>query len=284
RAYEFEHRQLLPNPTRVFAGSERALALVEARDAGPGTTVDFRIVARENGNPVSQGKPVPSELSSTPILQEFSLNDVAPGYYRLEARLWGPDGAMLDERAADFDITPRNTVPRPGIRGYWAEASADVPGMVEAALASQYLNLGARDKARALFEDALNKNPRLGVPREALAYLALEDGSFERVIELLEPVYAQVQDRFEVLALLGEAYVKREDYSRGAELLEKALSLRRPEPSLLNLLAVSYHHLGNRDRAMELLSRSLAEDPNQPTIRELVDQLEQETSSVKPKG
>ncbi len=278
RAYEFEHRQLLPNPMRFFTSAERPLAFVATLDAAPGMTVDFRIVDRENGTPVSQGKPVRCEGPSTPVIQEFSLDDVAPGYYRLEARLLAPEGTMLDERAADFDLTPRVAVPRPGIRGYWAEASPDVPGMVEASLASQHLNLGARDDARALFEDALGKNPRLGVPREALAYLAIEDGSFERVIELLEPVYAQVQDRFEVLALLGEAYVKKKDYARGAELLEKALTLRTPGPPLLNLLAVSYYHMGNRDRAKELLSRSLAQDPNQPSIRELVDQLEREPS------
>ncbi len=278
RAYEFESRQLFPNPTRIFASSEPLLALVRAMGVAPGMSVDFRIVHREDGSPVSQARPIPVEPSSASAIQEFALDGVAPGYYRLEAKLLGPDGAALDERASNFDITPRNAVPRPGIRGYWAEAAADVPGMVEAALASQHLNLGEREQARALFEDALEKNPRLGVPREALAYLAIEDGNVERVIELLEPVYAQVQNRFEILALLGEAYVKKKDYARGAELLEKAIALRRPEPPLLNLLAVSHYQMGNRDRARELLSRSLAENPDQPSIRELVEQLEKEPS------
>jgi GWxTD domain-containing protein len=283
RAYEFERGQLLPNPIGVFAVSERAVAAVAARNAEPGMTVSFLIADRESGSPVSQGNALPGELASTPVVQEFSLEDVASGFYRLEARLVAQDGAVLDKRAVDFDVTPRNTVPRPGIRGYWAEAAADVPGMVEAALASQHMGLGGREEARSLFEEAIEKNPRLGVPREALAYLAVEDGNFDRVIELLQPVYAQIQDRFEVLALLGEAYVKKKDYARGAELLEKALSLRRLQPSLLNLLAVCHHHLGDRERALELLSLSLTEDPNQPAIRQLMDELERESSAANPK-
>jgi len=207
------------------------------------------------------------------LIQEFSLEGVAPGFYQLLVELRDASGRSLATRVSDFDVTPRNTVARPGIRRSWAEISPEVPGMVEAALGSQYLNLGEREKAREFFEAAVAANSRLGPAREALASLLLEQGNAGRAIELLEPVYAQVQNRFEALALLGEAHLKNGNYSRAAEILEKALPLRRPDTRLLNFLAVCHYRLGNPARAREYLDRSLSLQPEQPEIKALLEKL-----------
>jgi Flp pilus assembly protein TadD len=146
-------------------------------------------------------------------------------------------------------------------------------------LGEQYLARNQPGKARERFEQALKENPKLGLAREHLARLAILEGDYERVVALLEPVHAEVKDRYEVLAPLGEAYFRRGDFTRAVDLLEKALPLRRPQPSLLNALASSQYRLQNPARALELLEQSLAQDPAQPEVRELVEKLKAERAS-----
>jgi Flp pilus assembly protein TadD len=102
------------------------------------------------------------------------------------------------------------------------------------------------------------------------------------VVSLLEPLFARIQDRYEVLAPLGEAYFRQGDFAKAAEVLEKALPLRRPQPELLNALASSQYRLQNPARALELFEQSLALEPNQPEVREVVEKLKAERASSKP--
>jgi tetratricopeptide (TPR) repeat protein len=146
-------------------------------------------------------------------------------------------------------------------------------------LGEQYLARNEPARARERFEWALEENSKLGLAREHLARLALQEGDYERVVGLLEPVYAEVKDRYEILAPLGEAYFRQGDFAKAAELLEKALPLRRPQPSVLNALASSQYRLQNPARALELFEQSLALDPAQPEVRELMEKVKAERAS-----
>jgi Flp pilus assembly protein TadD len=116
-------------------------------------------------------------------------------------------------------------------------------------------------------------NPRFGPPREALSKLLLEDGENGSVIGLLAPIYEAYPDRFEILALLGEAYFQQQNFSRTNELLEKAITIEQPDSRVLNLLAVSRYETGNLERARQLLERSLSLNPDQPRAKELLEKI-----------
>ena len=140
-------------------------------------------------------------------------------------------------------------------------------------LGEQYLRMDAREKARAQLELAIRENPSLGPARELLARLLVDSGEVDPVFALLEPVYQNAPERFEVLAVLGEAYFHHKQYVKTTELLERAITLRRPEPRLLNVLALAHHELGNDARAMEILERSLSLNPEQPPVKDLLGKL-----------
>jgi tetratricopeptide (TPR) repeat protein len=137
-------------------------------------------------------------------------------------------------------------------------------------------------QARKRFERALQENPKLGPAREQLARIAMAESDYEKVVSLLEPVYAQVKDRYEVLAPLGEAYFRKGDFAHAAEVLERALPLRRPQPSLLNALASSQYQLQNPARALELFEQSLALDSSQQEVKAIVEKLKAERAGSKP--
>jgi tetratricopeptide (TPR) repeat protein len=279
RAYRLGSVEILPNPSAVFAIGEtmtvavvhdapeasRVRLIVESQEPGGGTMIDQSVVLEER--------------LASPLIQELSLEKFQGGRFLLRAELVDGNGSVLEQAFAPFTVSPRTSIPRPLSRAAAPQVRPEIPGLVSSMLGEQYLARNEPGKARARFEQALQENPKLGLAREHLARLAVREEDYERVVTLLEPVYAEVKDRYEVLAPLGEAYFRRGDFARAAELLEKALPLRRPTPSLLNALASSQYRLQNPARALELFEQSLASDPSQQEVRDLVEKLKRERAS-----
>jgi GWxTD domain-containing protein len=279
RAYRLGTLEILPNPSAVFAIGEamtvavlhdaplpaRLRLVVQSEEPGGGTMIDQSV---ELGNRIG-----------SPFVQELSLENFQGGRFRLRAELLDGSGSLREELSSAFTVSPRTSIPRPLLRGSGPQVRSEVPGLVSAALGEQYLARGEPARARETFERALQENSKLGPVREQLARLALQDADYERVVALLDPVYAQVKDRYEVLMPLGEACFRRGDFARAVELLEKALPLRRPQPALLNALASSHYRLQNPARAIELFEQSLALDLAQPEVREIVEKLKAERGS-----
>jgi Flp pilus assembly protein TadD len=108
--------------------------------------------------------------------------------------------------------------------------------------------------------------------------LLLEGNEIDGVFAVLEPLAQNASERFEVLAILGQAHFHRKEYAKSIELLEKAITLRRPEARLLNVLALSHHELGNDARAVEILERSLSLNPEQAPVKDLLEKLKAGTT------
>ncbi len=279
RAYRFGNVEVLPNPSAVFAIGEtmtvavahaapktaRVRLVVESQEPGGGTMIDQSVELRDR--------------IENPLVQEISLEKFQGGRFILRAELVDENAGVREEASAAFTVSPRTSIPRPILRGASPQVRSEVPGLVSAALGEQYLARNDRANARELFERALEENPKLGPAREHLARMAIADSDYEKVISLLEPVYAEVRDRYEVLAPLGEAHFRQGDYARAVDLLEKALPLRRAEPGLLNALATSQYRLQNPARALELCEQSLSLDPDQPEVKELLEKLKAERAS-----
>jgi hypothetical protein len=278
RAFRFGTLEVLPNPSAVFAIGETVTAVVEPP---PGTTrVRFLIESQEpgGGTLLDQWGPADAGLGNV-LVQELSLQGFQGGRSILHADLLAADGSTLRRLSAPFTISPRTAIPRPLLRAAAPQVRPEIPGLVSSMLGEQYLALEETAKAKELFDRALEENPKLGVAREQRARIAVREGDHATVVSLLEPIYARIQDRYEVLAPLGEAYFRQGDFAKAAELLEKALPLRRPQPALLNALASSQYRLQNPARALELFEQSLALDPSQQEVRELVEKLKTERVS-----
>jgi len=279
RAYRFGTIEILPNPSAVFAIGE-TMTVAIPHDAPPTSRIRLLVESQEpgGGTMIDQSVELKERIAS-PLVQELSLEKFQGGRFLLRSELVDENGSVLEQASAPFTVSPRTSIPRPLSRAAAPQVRPEIPGLVSSMLGEQYLDRNDPTKARERFERALQENPKLGLAREHLARLALQAGDYERVVTLLEPVYAEVKDRYEILAPLGEAYFRRGDFARSVELLEMALPLRRPQPSLLNALASSQYRLQNAARALELFEQSLDLDPAQPEVRELVLKLKAERAS-----
>jgi Flp pilus assembly protein TadD len=157
----------------------------------------------------------------------------------------------------------------------------EVPGVVAMILGGQYLRMDEKGKARVELERAVRENPRLGPAREQLAGLLLESGQIDDVFSVLEPLVRNAPERFEVLAILGQAYFQKKQYAESIAAIEKAITLKRPDPRLLNLLAQAYHEMGDDGRAQEMLERSLSLNPDQSPVKELLERLKAGTTGLR---
>jgi GWxTD domain-containing protein len=275
--------EILPNASGVYAIGEALVVGVEPRNAPPGAALRFEIASAETDGRIWTEKTVDiANLGPGPLIQEFSLEGFEGGRYLMAATLLDGEGRERDRKASAFTVSPRTSIPRPSVRGSIPSVRPEIPGVVSLVLAEQYVKLEDPLKARALLERSILENNQLAPARELLAKLLGDSGEFERVIAVLEPLHQNVPDRFEVVSVLGEAYFQRQDFAKAVELLERALTLGRLEPRHLNALGTAHSQLGDVARAIEILGRSLSSNPDQPAIKQLVEELKASGRSGRP--
>lgn len=120
---------------------------------------------------------------------------------------------------------------------------------------------GHAEKAESVLLLAIESNPSDPAPQIALSRLWLENEKHDKVIELLNKNYLPKQN-VDILALLGEAYLRTGDGRAAQKTIETAVDLRPSDAALLYKLAVAYTLLGDDALMSSTLERVLALDPN----------------------
>ncbi len=279
RPFRLASDGVVPNPQAIYTIGDDFVAAVAPMSAPEGASVRFRIVSRE---PLSDGElaheaqlPASPDQYSGLVALDFPLTDLGAGRYGLSAELLDRAGGVLSTRNAQFTISPRASLQEAGFRGVMLPFDPDRSGFANLALGEQWMNLDKTEEARPALEAAVAQAPRLGRARELLARLEMESGNAERVVELLEPVYAEVQDRYDLIRTLGEAYFHLGRYDEAETLLSRAIVLVNPDARSLNLLGLARYQVSDFDGAREIFQRSLTLDPDQPEVQEALEAVDQ---------
>ena len=276
RTYQIGSMKLDPNNKLAYVIGGRMLAYVPVVH-GSGHQLSYRIVGSDDPTRELDSKTVAiAQSGDAPIVEEFALVNMVGGRYRLVVDLLDPAGEPVATRSADFTVTPRTEILRPWIMR--ESINGEETGLVLAALAEQYLKQGRNAEARDACERALEHNPNLAAPRVFLGRFYLDEKQPVETIKLLEPAYAQNKENVQIILTLGDAHFEVKNFERAVQLYESALTLQRPGKELLNALAVSYTQLGNSEKAIQYFERSLDLDPEQQSVKELVEKLKSGTT------
>ncbi len=283
RPYQIGSIHLDPNARRLYAIGEPVAVYVPIENASADELISLQI---ESNDPTVPDGVAEKETSATRtrrfgdyegarVLESLSTEGLSGGRYRLLVGLTKGKGEDAERRSVDFSITPLTKVLRPWIVSDRIHASGD--GAVLLSLAKQYAALGDLAKAREMSARSLAENPSLTSARVFLAHAALDSGEPEDAIALLEPALEANKDHYELLVILGDAYMGVSNYERAVQLFEAAMGLRGPNTKSLNALAECHMKLGNVEKARDLLERSLALDPKQENVELLLQRMRTST-------
>jgi len=273
RPYHLGSERLDPNTKKVYALGQPLLALIPVTGAGRDDRITLALFDRETSKALGEKTEVSiGDRGLEPILESIPLAAVSGGRYRLEVALEDPEGGVLGKSSADFDVSPRSVIDRPWSLRF-PTLDPTVPGVVETALAEQYLRLQDRARARALYERALGKNGELAAPRLVLGRYLLDEGNPGKAVEMLAPLAESRPEDAEIRRTLGDAYYQSGNPAEAIPHFEKALSLSGPDVALLNALGACHAAAGDPARAIELLDLSLKRSPDQPPVQKLLEKL-----------
>ena len=291
RPFRLGSAAVVPNPQAVYTTADDFVAALVPRNAPEGAAVRFRIVSREplrDGEVVHEaGSPATGDPASGFTSLEMPLLDLGAGRYELVAELLDRAGGVLARKRAEFTVSPRGDLVEAGFSGTMLPYGPENAGFTSLALAEQWMALERKEQARPALEAAVALAPRLGRARELLGQLEIEAGRPERVVELLEPVHAEVKDRHDLLRVLGEAYFLVARYEDAEALLSQAIRLENPDARSLNLLGLARYQVSDFAGAREAFERSLALDGEQPEVEEAlarVGEAERAERSPPPAG
>lgn len=96
--------------------------------------------------------------------------------------------------------------------------------------------------------------------RKILGTLLLRRGLARAAIEALAPAVARAPDDIELLALLGNAYMRGKEYKLANKVFEKAAAMAPDAKSIRTRLALSRLALGQRQRAIDDLDKAVSLD------------------------
>lgn len=266
--YEFGPRVFEPAVGGSFATSDTLWVAAQSVNAGTDFRIRFRILADDPGAAAPrlvEERTVPAGAAADPPAEEFALQSLGAGRYRVVADLLDASDAVVATREEPLVVSPRASVARPGfiVRRSFA---THVPGLLALALGEQFLAQGRIHEATVAFREA-SANPDLPMARWKLASALLFDRNADEALELLLPIESDYPNEIEVTEGVGFAFYIREECGEALPRLEHALSLRAPDPSLLNALGDCHQQTGDGDRARELFRRSLEMNPAQQGVR-----------------
>ncbi len=208
------------------------------------------------------------------IHHSVAARDLSPDYYELRLVLKNGKGAVLDEKTANFIISPSEGVPHPvtmtksfPLANYY---------LFVYSLASQYDRAGMPEKAESFYEKAysLNLDYHPGII-EYVQFLQ-KYKKFARSLDLIENIHDIDESRFEYYLFKGKAYMGMEKYFMAVENFLEGNKIYDSDIRLLNSLGYCLYKTGDRQRALEVLRSSMKLNPEQEDIKALIQTIEKD--------
>lgn len=272
--FQFGPYQLDVQPGRVFARGDTLAAAFQvsglSEDARRGGLVRFEIL--KDGQAVFERSRALGDCPDLPnVLEEFPLSGLAPAHYALKVALiiGGQESVSAQE---EFDLTFRDSVPRPWVRAKIMPGAGDIG--YEQTIGAELFNAGLFAEARVRLEKAYRKNP--ASPESAIllaqAFLALDD--IPSAASILEPFLDPSRTpSYDLLILAGRVRQRQSDWAGALELYEGAIARFGINAVLLNAIGDCAWKLGRMDKARAAWEKSLEVSPNQPEVRKKVEGL-----------
>lgn len=205
------------------------------------------------------------------FVEEFPLENIYPGRYRIIVRLLDAKGEMMSA-SDEFSVT-KTAFPEP-----WVVTQPNPPSgdpVYRYITGNQFMNKGDVERAREHLEIAWKDRP--DSLDFAISYsrslLVLKE--FQRVKDILLPFMKAKKENFTLYYYLGRSSKSVAEYDEAISYYQQALSHKGNVVEILNSIGDCYFELGNKDQALRAWEKSLEANPNQERIRNRVEELKE---------
>ncbi len=206
------------------------------------------------------------------FLEDFSLADFPPGYYRVEVSLCDQNGNAVLREESPFSVSPASALPRPWLTATLHLPSSD-PGYIYIQ-GRQWESKGNLKKARGLLEMAYKAKPLSLQFALSYANILSTFKENETIVAILTPFMANKE--YEVLELLGRAYQAQGEYQKAILLYNENLTHFGLNFIILNLIGECNFQAGNKEEAIRSWELSIKTNPNQKELRQFLNSIKAE--------
>ena len=272
RTFQLGNSRVQPAADGIFSLGETIHVFLQVDGASNDSQLHFALM---NGEEVVQEKTTALSIYlGGPVIERFPLRGMVGGRYTVRVRLLDASGAVLAERNARAQVSPRENIIRPWVRRI--SFNTTTPGLLAVARGQQLHAYRRIPEAKVEFEKAIaaDESGDLPMARMRLAWISLQTGDSTRGLELLAPMEEKFPNRYEVVAGLGLGYGLQGDCSKSVQYLERAMTIRKPDTAVLNIAGDCYMRMGDRERAIQAFERSLDLNAEQAKVKEVLTSLQ----------
>jgi GWxTD domain-containing protein len=276
--HQFGSLRLYPRPNRVFGIGQRLLAFMEvyypvtALPDDPEVSVRFTLKRGEETvlDETNRFRSRRGDPGAVEVLKVLPLEAMTPGEYELEAEIAESATSFADLAVLDFSVAAPQEM---GRLSTVAQPSEPTPAERFYRDASHYLAAGRYEEAARRFQVALDYEPYFQEARRGKARAEILGGRPADGEKTAREALARDPRDVDALTLMGFALVRDGKPREAADNYRKAIEVGGESPPLLNALGEAEYQAGGAEAALAALTRSLELEPNQPLVRELLEEV-----------
>lgn len=273
KPFKLGSEQILTQPSKIFLPMDRLFVKLQvlglSQELVEKGQLNFDIFAGDM-KVSSSGKKIKVYPDKFDISEEFPLDKLHPGYYRINVSFVEENSTILSKSEL-FEITSASALPRPWVFSKTLyPASHPVYAFI---LGQQHFNKGEMAEARAYLEKAYRNQPDSLEYALSLARVDLILKNYEEARDLLVPFLKQSEKNYDILMSLGKAYQALGDYSKAISVMDETITHFGVNIYILNTLGECYLKLGNIEEALKAWNKSLEINSAQPEVKAMVESL-----------
>ena len=267
--------QLVPSPRNDFTQKENLYLFFQihglTRDLLENGFLEYSISAGDQ-KVFSSRKNIKEYPDIPDFLEEISLANFTPVYYKIRVSLFDKNQNELLFEEGNFYISHVPDLPRPWLLSLPMSSSED-PVCLNM-LGTQYFNKKNFPKARLLLEEAYRKSPASA--KFALDFcrslFALKE--YQKVKEIASP-FLDRPESHEFLAIMGQSCKALSEFGKAISHYKNYLSHYGTNILILNSIGECYYQLGDREEALIAWEKSLEINPKQEKLKKIIEGLKE---------
>lgn len=273
KPFTFVNHKILCRPRRIFSSQDKLFVSFQVLglNADLIRNAVFKFEILKNSEVMFTSEKKLSEYQERlNFLEQFSLKDFSPGYYKMVVSMVKDDSLIASE-SERFEITPAKGFPRP-----WVQNTSLFPASYPAyslIIGRQYFSKGELEKARIELERAHKNQPNSQEISLTLANIYFISQEYGKAKKVLLPYVESEDAKYGVLFLLGKTHRVLGEFDKAIFLFNEVIERFGINTIILNSLGDCYFNLGKRGEALAAWEKSLEIMPDQPQIKERIESI-----------